>query len=72
MKGKRDLLEVKKKKYGRVVKKLTKVEIAKIEIEMKIENELEEMKWNIELNVKEKREREKCNHFTNFTDDDES
>ena len=37
MKRKRDLLEVKKKKYGRVVKKLTKVEIAKIEIEMKIE-----------------------------------
>ena len=57
MKRKRDLMELNNKKYGRVVKKLAQVEIVKIEIEMKIENELEEMKWNIELNVKEKRER---------------
>ena len=54
---KRDLLDVKKRKYGKIVKRLTKVEIARIEIEMKIRNEIEEMQWNIELNVKEKRER---------------
>ena len=33
------------------------MEIARIKIEMKIRNEIDEMKWNIKLNVKEKRKR---------------